>query len=63
MDEAYAIIPPEAADPTFAPGFDLDQLLADLQDIAQGGLQAKRDMIKKEPHKIVRGKVKRSRKH
>ena len=34
VDEAYAILPPEAADPAFAPGFDLAQLKADLGDVA-----------------------------
>jgi len=30
VDEAYAIIPSEAKDPAFAPGFDVKQLLTDL---------------------------------
>jgi hypothetical protein len=30
VDEAYAILPPEAKDPSFAPGFDITQLLQDL---------------------------------
>jgi hypothetical protein len=34
VDEAYAIVPPEAKDPDFAPGFDVKQLLADLNDVA-----------------------------
>jgi len=34
VDEAYAILPPEAADPDFAPGFNLKQLKADLGDVA-----------------------------
>jgi hypothetical protein len=61
VDEAYAIISPEAADPKFAPGFDLDQLLEDLQDIAQGGLQEKRETIRENPEMIVRGKVAKNR--
>ncbi len=32
--EAYAILPPEAAKPGFAPGFDVAQLQADLADVA-----------------------------
>jgi hypothetical protein len=35
VDEAYAILPPDAQDPKFAPGFDLAQLQADLADIAE----------------------------
>lgn len=34
VDEAYAILPPQAKDPAFAPGFDLTQLQADLNDVA-----------------------------
>ena len=34
VDEAYAILPPEAAKPGFAPGFDMAQLQADLADVA-----------------------------
>jgi hypothetical protein len=34
VDEAYAILPPEAKDPRFAPGFNLTQLQADLQLVA-----------------------------
>jgi len=34
VDEAYAILPPEAAKPGFAPGFDFAQLKADLSDVA-----------------------------
>jgi len=34
VDEAYAILPPEAANPAFAPGFDLAQLQSDLNDVA-----------------------------
>lgn len=34
VDEAYAILPPEAKKPDFAPGFDFDQLKADLSDVA-----------------------------
>jgi len=33
VDEAYAILPPEAKQPTFAPGFNINQLLADLNDV------------------------------
>ena len=33
VDEAYAILPPEAKDPAFAPGFDIQQLQADLADV------------------------------
>jgi hypothetical protein len=35
VDEAYAIIPPEAQNQTFAPGFNLTQLKADLAAVAQ----------------------------
>jgi len=35
VDEAYAIIPPQAANQKFAPGFDLATLQADLQSVAQ----------------------------
>jgi len=34
VDEAYAIIPPEAKKPGFAPGFNFAQLQADLADVA-----------------------------
>ena len=34
VDEAYAILPPEASNPAFAPGFNLAQLQADLADVA-----------------------------
>ena len=34
VDEAYAILPPEAAQPGFAPGFDFVQLEADLKAVA-----------------------------
>jgi len=34
VDEAYAILPPEAANPDFAPGFNLTQLKADLAAVA-----------------------------
>lgn len=34
VDEAYAILPPEANDPKFAPGFNMDQLKADLAAVA-----------------------------
>jgi hypothetical protein len=34
VDEAYAILPPEAQKPDFAPGFDIAQLQADLQAVA-----------------------------
>jgi len=34
VDEAYAIVPPEAKDPMFAPGFNTQQLIADLNDVA-----------------------------
>jgi hypothetical protein len=34
VDEAYAILPHEAKDPNFAPGFDIAQLQADLGDVA-----------------------------
>jgi hypothetical protein len=33
VDEAYAILPPEASKPGFAPGFDIAQLKADLADV------------------------------
>lgn len=33
VDEAYAILPPEAKNPAFAPGFDITQLQADLQQV------------------------------
>jgi hypothetical protein len=34
VDEAYAILPPEAKDPRFAPGFNIAQLEADLGAVA-----------------------------
>jgi len=34
VDEAYAILPPEAEKPGFAPGFDFAQLKADLTAVA-----------------------------
>jgi len=34
VDEAYAILPPQAKDPKFAPGYNLAQLQADLKDVA-----------------------------
>ncbi len=34
VDEAYAILPPEAKNPKFAPGFDLALLQSDLNDVA-----------------------------
>jgi hypothetical protein len=34
VDEAYALLPPEAKDPKFAPGFNVAQLQADLADVA-----------------------------
>jgi hypothetical protein len=34
VDEAYAILPPEAMNPEFAPGVDFAQLKADLGDVA-----------------------------
>ncbi len=34
VDEAYAILPPEAKKAGFAPGFNIDQLMADLGDVA-----------------------------
>ena len=34
VDEAYAIVPPEAKNPAFAPGFDLAQLQQDLSEVA-----------------------------
>jgi hypothetical protein len=34
VDEAYALLPPEAKNAGFAPGFDLAQLQADLQEVA-----------------------------
>jgi hypothetical protein len=34
VDEAYAILPPQAKDPNFAPGFNLAQLQADLNEVA-----------------------------
>jgi hypothetical protein len=34
VDEAYAILPPEAKSADFAPGFNIAQLQADLNDVA-----------------------------
>jgi hypothetical protein len=34
VDEAYAILPPEASNAAFAPGFNLAQLQSDLNDVA-----------------------------
>jgi hypothetical protein len=34
VDECYGILPPEASDPNYAPGFNLTALQADLQDVA-----------------------------
>jgi hypothetical protein len=34
VDEAYAILPPEAQEPGFAPGFNFAQLQSDLADVA-----------------------------
>jgi hypothetical protein len=34
VDEAYAILPPQAKDPTFCPGFNVTQLQADLKNVA-----------------------------
>jgi hypothetical protein len=34
VDEAYALLPPQAADPNFAPEFNLKQLKADLEAVA-----------------------------
>jgi hypothetical protein len=34
VDEAYAILPPEAKDPKFAPGFNIKQLMEDLNAVA-----------------------------
>lgn len=34
VDEAYALLPPEARNPDFAPGFDFAQLKADLGEVA-----------------------------
>jgi hypothetical protein len=34
VDEAYALLPPEAKNPQFAPGFNLAQLQADLSNVA-----------------------------
>lgn len=34
VDEAYAILPPEAKDPKFAPGFNIEQLMQDLNAVA-----------------------------
>jgi hypothetical protein len=35
VDEAYAILPPQARKADFAPGFDFEQLQSDLQAVAQ----------------------------
>lgn len=35
VDEAYAIVPPEAKNPAFCPGFNVTQLLADLNQVQQ----------------------------
>jgi hypothetical protein len=35
VDEAYALLPPEAQDPEFCPGFDFAQLKADLAAVSQ----------------------------
>lgn len=35
VDECYAIIPPQAKDPTFAPGFDYDLLMSDLAHVSK----------------------------
>jgi len=40
VDEAYAILPPQAKNPAFCPGFNVTQLLADLQQVAKGQLAA-----------------------
>jgi len=34
VDEAYAILPPQAKDPKFAPGFNIAQLQSDMNDVA-----------------------------
>lgn len=34
VDEAYAILPPQAKNPTFCPGFNVTQLQADLKNVA-----------------------------
>jgi len=34
VDEAYAILPPEAKNPGFAPGFDVAELQKDLEEVA-----------------------------
>ena len=34
VDEAYAILPPEASNPAFAPGFDVAELQTDLANVA-----------------------------
>jgi hypothetical protein len=34
VDEAYAILPPEASNPGFAPGFNITQLKQDLDGVA-----------------------------
>lgn len=35
VDEAYVVLPPEAVDPDFAPGFDFDKLKKDLVSVSQ----------------------------
>jgi len=40
VDEAYAIVPPEAKDPAFAPGFNVSQLENDLAAVASDKLAA-----------------------
>ncbi len=35
IDEAYVVLPPEASNPLFAPGFDFDKLKKDLVSVAQ----------------------------
>jgi len=37
VDEVYALLPPEAQKHGFAPGFDIAQLEADLNLVADGG--------------------------
>lgn len=34
VDEAYAVLPPQAASPDFCPGFDMEQMQKDLQAVA-----------------------------
>jgi hypothetical protein len=38
VDEAYVILPPEASNPEFAPGFDFDKLKSDLVEISKWSL-------------------------